>query len=941
MNVNLHARSRYFRSRSVWRAAVATILFAFVGLGVAGAQQLSPNQVQQVLGQPDVANRLGGQTNPTQGAGGPGAPAVIIEPSAPLGQALPQSALERILSARAGTPLSQFGYADVGVGSAILLPQMGGMQDSYILGPGDEIVISLRGQENSESRWTVDRSGRVTMSKLAPINAAGRTLGDFASELKAAVKRSYIATDAYVSLGAIRQIRVTVAGEVNTTGVRVMNGLSSPLDALNVSNGVKKSGSLRNIQLVRNGGRTRIDLYGILRGTGTTQLPLLTDGDQIIVPPLGQTVAIAGPVRAPGIYELSPGQSSMSANSLISLAGGFIVRGRYNFSLIELLPDGRTSMGNLPDDKGLVRDSDILIVQPTADLTVGRVTILGSNGFNGSYSLRTSHLSDLLKTPGFMGEDPYVLFGIISRRDPTTFLRKLIAFTPSVILSGRQDFDLQSDDIVRVFSRAEFHQMVSTVTSFDDLKRKQDEAISAPETAAIEAQDKQAAQDQANAANQSAALTQQILALGANNAAGGQRSTIPALGLAVPSISSQGSSTEGAVAQSARENAPQTGEEQRATAAGVSQASEALAQSLKVDSVILVSFVHDHVVSLSGAVNGPGNYLIGPGVDLKTLVDAAGGTVGWADNSGVEVISTTVDNVTGQSRTLRQNLDLSQANMGSRIVLPRDQYQFQQAITTLVAGTVTLQGEVRHPGVYPILRGERLSELLVRAGGLTEVAYPQGSVFLRKSAAQKERQGFQQEARALESQLMESVVRGGGSSSGSSGDSSTSDSVLAAQSLINDLRRQPGLGRVSIIADPAVLVTQPELDPLLEQGDVLYIPQRPSTVTVLGEVMNSTSFPAQSNMSVSDYIDRAGGFSPFADKSLIFVVLPDGSARQVDSSWLSVGEAPLPPGSSIVVPRDISPVFNVTQFVLQGTQVLGQLAIAAASLAVLKQTSTK
>ena len=76
------------------------------------------------------------------------------------------------------------------------------------------------------------------------------------------------------------------------------------------------------------------------------------------------------------------------------------------------------------------------------------------------------------------------------------------------------------------------------------------------------------------------------------------------------------------------------------------------------------------------------------------------------------------------------------------------------------------------------------------------------------------------------------------------------------------------------------------MDPLLEAGDVVFIPQRPSTVTVLGEVMQPGSYSYQPGMTVGDYIKKAGGYAQFSDEDLTFIVLPDGSAKRMETSWL-------------------------------------------------------
>src|ERR1019366_9313479 len=224
-----------------------------------------------------------------------------------------------------------------------------------------------------------------------------------------------------------------------------------------------------------------------------------------------------------------------------------------------------------------------------------------------------------------------------------------------------------------------------------------------------------------------------------------------------------------------------------------------------------------------GAVRGPGSYFVGPNVALNDLVQAAGGTISWADESGVELITTAVDHQTGKAATRRQTLPLRQATLASYTVRPRDTLHFNQIFTDVGIGAATVQGEVRLAGSYPIMRGEHLSDLLTRAGGGTNTAYPYRTVFLRKSAAAAEHEGYIRDAAEIENQLVVAMTHIGN-------DKIDPGTFASLQTFVSELRTQKAVGRVSITADPSILASKPELDPLLEAGDVVYIPQRPNTI---------------------------------------------------------------------------------------------------------------
>jgi polysaccharide export outer membrane protein len=913
------------------------------------------------------------------------------------------SRLEQILSTRAGVQLQQFGYDQLGTGRQVTVPETGAVADDYVMGPGDEVVFSLRGQESSDTRLTVDREGRINLPRLKPLPASGRTFRQVREDVEAAVKHAYVATDAYVSIGRVRQISVLVAGEVNVPGQRIATGLSSVVDALLLSGGVKKTGSLRSVRLVRGNNQYTVDLYSVLTGNGGSGGMRLADGDRVIVPPLGRTLAVAGLVRRPGIYELPARASGMAARALLALAGGQEVRGRYRLSVQRIEPDGRIALVPLQNDNSVVRDSEILRVELGADLPATQATLSGGSGLAGQYAITTgTKLSDVIRAPGALGPSPYSLFGIIVRKDPRTLLRTLVPFTPVAVLNGGEDEVLQSDDVVRPLSLNEAQLLTFIVKTYLDklaidqarirnpleTQRADALAAAAPSSGsgstpinplALLQQTQTPAATPTAAASFSNPFGLQPGAL--ENSSTGQEdfSSVPAdiqrsnivalLDTPAPGSLLYQQRQKQADTQSANNNAaaaaaaanpfafqaaqagtgagngttqtnsqlaslqpsvlPQNYQEQSLRPGEFASNQEVqtygeLVRQLNMDPLVLVNFLIDHRARLDGAVMGPGFYFIGPNVSLKDLVQAAGGTANGADESGVELLTTVIDGATGRSASQRQTLPLHQGVLASYVVRARDELHFHKVFTDTGIGSVTVQGEIRFAGNYPIRRGEHLSEVLMRAGGLTSTAYPQGTVFLRRSAAQIEQEGYQRAANQIESQLL-----GGVNSIGSRG-----VDPAAVHAFANQLRTQKALGRISIIADPSVLAANPNQDPLLETGDVVFIPQRPATVAVLGEVMQPGSYSYQPGMTVQDYIKKAGGYAQYSEDDLTFIVQPDGSARKVENSWLHYDASVLPPGSAIVVPRDLAPV-DVRQLVLDITSILSSFAVTAASLAVL------
>ena len=172
------------------------------------------------------------------------------------------------------------------------------------MGTGDELVITLQGQVSRSIRTRVDTEGRVVIPDIPPIPAVGRPFGDFRRDLEREVAATFLNTSVFASIGAVRNITVAVLGEVPSPGIFHIGGLASVLDAMKLSGGILKTGSLRRITLTRGNRTINIDLYGAITDVHPAPDLALADGDRIMVPPIGPTAAVADEVVRPGIYEL-------------------------------------------------------------------------------------------------------------------------------------------------------------------------------------------------------------------------------------------------------------------------------------------------------------------------------------------------------------------------------------------------------------------------------------------------------------------------------------------------------------------------------------------------------------------------------------------------------------------------------------------------------------
>jgi protein involved in polysaccharide export with SLBB domain len=190
----------------------------------------------------------------------------------------------------------------------------------YVMGPGDQINVQLYGNQNRQLMLIVGRDGRVQFPTLGPINVTGQTFDSVKSALEARVERQMIGVHASISMADTRAIRVFVLGDAKRPGSYTISGLGTITSALFAAGGVRPVGSLRNIQLKRQGAIVRrFDLYDMLIRGDTTDDVKLLPGDVIFIPPIGSTIGVEGEVRRPAIYE-TKGETSIA--QIVQLAGG-------------------------------------------------------------------------------------------------------------------------------------------------------------------------------------------------------------------------------------------------------------------------------------------------------------------------------------------------------------------------------------------------------------------------------------------------------------------------------------------------------------------------------------------------------------------------------------------------------------------------------------------
>lgn len=336
-------------------------------------------------------------------------------------------------------------------------------------------------------------------------------------------------------------------------------------------------------------------------------------------------------------------------------------------------------------------------------------------------------------------------------------------------------------------------------------------------------------------------------------------------------------------------------------------------------------------VQIQGRVRAPGAYPLHEGMRISDLLRAGGNLAEGAYTARAELTRYTV--VSGEFRNKRVvtvDLDaiLRGDTEGDVLLSPYDHLNVSVIPDWDSDWTVTVEGEVRFPGQYQVLRGETLSQLMQRVGGLTDEAFPEGAIFLREDLREREKEQIQILANRLESDLVSLSLE--------AIDTTGSNVLSIGQSLLTQLRATEPVGRLVIDLNRLLggdVAERRTSDLELQDGDRLLVPGRSQSVTVLGEVQYPASHLYSPAFNSDDYIERSGGLTRRADEDLIYVVRASGEVQSgKGSSWFRRDDGvKIRPGDTVVVPLETERMRPLT-FWTNVSQIFYQTAIAVAAI---------
>lgn len=327
---------------------------------------------------------------------------------------------------------------------------------NYRLGPGDEVIIDIWGASEDHIRQTISPEGSIMIAQLGPVYLNGLTINDAAQHIRKSFAQKYAGvsdaeTEIQVTLGQVRTIQVNLMGEVATPGTFMLSPFSTVFHALYRAGGINDIGSMRNIQVLRNGKKIAgIDIYDYLFEGKTNGNIRLQEGDVIIVPPYSSLVNVEGNVRRPMYYELKPGET---VKDVINYAGGFTAEAFSDMISLSRQSGSENELYNISRDQFpsyALQDGDILTVGTILNRISNKVELKGAVRRPGLYAIdkNVSTVSQLIKKSEGLAENAYTGRALLYRED-NELQPQVISINLEELLAGRKpDIALKRNDVL-------------------------------------------------------------------------------------------------------------------------------------------------------------------------------------------------------------------------------------------------------------------------------------------------------------------------------------------------------------------------------------------------------------------------------------------------------------------------------------------------------------
>ena len=651
---------------------------------------------------------------------------------------------------------------------------------NYQLGPGDEVIIDIWGASQTSIRQTITPDGTINMQELGPIYLSGMTVEEANRFLKNKLGTVFANENNQIqmTLGNTRTIQINIMGEVVQPGTYALSAFSTVFHALYRAGGVNDIGSLRNVQLVRNGKKiAAVDVYDFIMQGKIKDDIRLQEGDVIIVPAYDMLVKMSGNVKRPMRFEMKKDETLAA---LIKYAGGFNADA-YSKSVRMVRQNGMEYEVKTVDEMDYsvcqLRDGDVVTVGAILNRFTNKVEIKGAVYRPDIYALdgKVNTVRALIeKAQGLMDD----------------------AFTNRAVLQRQRD------------------DLTSEIVSVD------------------------------------------VKAL--------MNGTIPDI-------------------------------------------------PLRKNDILYIPSIHDlqdlGSVTIYGEVTKPDEYPYADNMTLEDLIIQAGGLKEAASTVRVDVSRRIKDTKSvNSSDSIGQMFSFALKDgfvidgQPGFVLQPYDQVFVRRSPGYQTQQNVSIQGEVIFGGAYTLTsKAERLSDLVKKAGGVTNSAYVRGAKLIRV-ANDEEKKRMQDVVKLMGRELGENAI----------------DSLgLQVDSLFS-----VGIDLEAALANPGG-----DADLVLREGDVLNIPEYVNTVKINGAVMMPNTVSYRKGEKVSYYLSQAGGYSQHAKKSKKFIIYMNGQVAKVKGS----GKDQIEPGCEIIVPNKKQSKANIGNILGYATS-FSSLATMAATI---------
>ena len=812
------------------------------------------------------------------------------------------SYIEKSFNKRLNNPelkIKQFGYdffRDIKK-----LPTALPVGKDYVLGPGDELIIYVIGNPPAEIpgalKIPVDREGKIYIPGAGVIYVWGMSVAEVEKVISNA-----IGAPVKISVGSLRTFPVYVSGEVRRPGSVIVTGVNTLIDALNLAGGVSKTGSLRDIVITRGGRQIHVDFYKLLLEGRPIDIRL-KDGDVIFVKPIGKVAGVTGKVKRPAIYELKGGETF---KDLINMAGGLLPSSYKYKAVVQRFKESRYlellegDLNNLNFLSKKAHDGDILIIREIVSIPKNAVMVDGYTAYPGPYQYKEGMKLSQLLTKDLFFVDTSTDFGLITRQYPPGTPPKYITFAPKSVFNGEYDIELKPQDRITLYKIGDTKSV--DINKVKDVVMLQGE-IKYPGAYAFR-----------EGLKLSDLLTEEQFTENTNPYYGEiERRDIQTLDI-IKIIRFKPIE----VIKGQRDYALKRLDTVRFYPKYVYE-------PIFVSGEVKTSYYVPYHPNLTVAEALTSAEFIGNVKELKVLILRKRTTKSNEDYIRQPPTSKQEEKEETRAVAFLYDILFKKSPKAQLTLKPGDRIVIVKTRPEEAVEKVKVAGYVKHPGVYKIGDKTTLYDVLKQAGGFLPNAYPQGIIILRESVAQMQREKLQkaimqmrrelekEEAGIMQSDLTPEELR------------ARQAAFEAKRRLLEELEKSQTTGRIAGIIVPTDLekLKNSPFNILLEDGDKIYIPKKPQSVLIFGEVYNPSAFVYREGMTVEEVISLAGGLTKDADKKNIFVIKADGTTVSSGEGghlikWDSVkkrfvwgnGDSKilsykLQPGDAVIVPTEI------------------------------------